>query len=112
MTAPCENTNTVFVVSEKGSRFSLPSTVRAPFTVTDTSSATGCGLLGAASGRVDVPRGFAVTVPGVAAITPDSLTIGGMRRSLTKQNFRSGPIRSEEPPSFHYMFYFVRTRQP
>jgi len=40
-TAPCPNIKTVFVDSEKGSRFSLPATVRAPFTVTGTSSATG-----------------------------------------------------------------------
>ncbi len=33
------------VVSENGSRLSLPSTARAPFTVTGTSSATGCALL-------------------------------------------------------------------
>src|SRR5215472_2527615 len=44
MTAPLPNTRTVCVVSEKGSRLSPPATVRAPFTVTGISAATGCGL--------------------------------------------------------------------
>ncbi len=42
-TAPLPKIKTVLVDSEKGSRLSLPATVRAPFTVTATSSATGCG---------------------------------------------------------------------
>src|ERR1700730_6069089 len=48
MTAPLPKTSTVFVVSEKGSRLSVPSTARAPLTVTGTSSATGCGRLAVA----------------------------------------------------------------
>ena len=41
ITAPWLNTRTVLVFSEKGSRLSEPSTVRAPFTVTGISRATG-----------------------------------------------------------------------
>ena len=63
MTAPLPKTRTVFVVSENGSRLSLPSTVRAPLTVTGTSSATGCGLLPVA---VSSGRGLAATEAGAA----------------------------------------------
>jgi hypothetical protein len=44
ITAPLPNTSTVCVVSENGSRFSLPAMVLAPFTVTGISMATGCGF--------------------------------------------------------------------
>jgi hypothetical protein len=45
ITAPDPKTITVFVDSEKGSRLSLPSAVRAPLTVMGISSATGCALI-------------------------------------------------------------------
>ena len=73
MTAPWPKINTVFVDSENGSRLSEPSTVRAPFTVTGTSKATGwAGLVAGAAGGV------------VAAEFSTSLTIGAMGHSLER----------------------------
>jgi hypothetical protein len=53
ITAPDPKTITVFVDSEKGSRLSLPSTVRTPFTVMGISSATGCALTADSVDEVD-----------------------------------------------------------
>jgi hypothetical protein len=50
ITAPWPKTKTVADFSEKGSRLSEPSTVRAPLTVTGISSATGFGRAGASGG--------------------------------------------------------------
>jgi hypothetical protein len=70
-TAPCPKIKTVLVDSENGSRLSLPATVRAPFTVTETSNATGCGrddvsLAGAAvllaTGRAEAVSGMDVRI--------------------------------------------------
>ena len=61
----------------KGSRLSLPSTVRAPFTVTGTSNATGCAF------PAVVPVGewaFDVTAS-------RSLAVGGIAHSLAKLKF-------------------------
>ena len=50
ITAPCGKIRTVWVVSEKGSRLSEPSMVRAPLTVTGISRGTGCGRVGVSFG--------------------------------------------------------------
>src|SRR5437660_11580255 len=76
-TAPCPKTSTVCERSEKGSRLSEPSTDREPFTVTGTSSATGCGRAGA------LPAG-AAGIPGAvgAAAFSGSFTMGVINHSL------------------------------
>jgi len=51
MTAPLPKTRTVLVVSEKGSRLSLPSTVRAPLIVTGTFERDGLLLGGHINGQ-------------------------------------------------------------
>ena len=67
------------MVSENGSRLSLLSTVRAPLTVTGTSSATGCGLLPVA---VSSGRGLAATEDGAAVsgatVRTSSLLLGAI----------------------------------
>ena len=77
MTAPDPWTITVFVDSENGSRLSLPSMVRAPFTVMGTSSATGWG--------------FAVESPGGPAVS-ESFVVGGMACTPVKRNFAVCPL--------------------
>src|SRR5947207_13749001 len=86
MTAPLPMTGTGLVVSEKGSRLSLPSTVRAPLTVTGTSSATGCCLMAVSPGSVEVGAGR-WAVSGFAAKISFSLTVGGIACTLTKDIF-------------------------
>src|SRR5580658_2858189 len=80
ITAPLPKTRTVFVVSENGSRLSLPSIVRAPLTVTGTSSATGCGLLPVAvsSWRGPAAVGTAAAVSGAMVRTSFSLLLGAI----------------------------------
>src|SRR5580658_7324790 len=80
ITAPLPKTRTVFVVSENGSRLSLPSIVRAPLTVTGTSRATGCGLLPVAvsSWRGPAATGTAPAVSRVAVRTSFSLLLGAI----------------------------------
>jgi len=63
---------TVLVVSEKGSRLSLLSMVRAPFTVIGTSNATGCGFTAESFGTAEL------VVSGVAPKVSESLMIGGI----------------------------------
>src|SRR5580700_7872755 len=89
MTAPLPKTRTVFVLSENGSRLSLPSTVRAPLTVTGTSSATGCGRLAVAvsSWRGTGAAETAVAVSGGAVRTAVSLLVGAIGYSLGTLNF-------------------------
>lgn len=83
MTAPEPYTITVLVVSEKGSRLSLPSMVRTPFTLMGTSSATGCGFaadsLGDAVAEPERPEAspFAVNVP-------ESFVTGAMTCTLAR----------------------------
>src|SRR5437762_4563166 len=86
MTAPDPKTITVFVDSEKGSRLSLPSAVRAPFTRIGISSATGCALTGdsADDGPADPERAGAVRVS-------ESLVMGAISCTSAKQNFAARP---------------------
>src|SRR5579859_58017 len=76
-TAPWPKTSTVCERSEKGSRLSEPSMERAPFTVTGTSSATGCGRAGA-------PAEGAAGIPGAvgAAAFSGYFTMGVINHSL------------------------------
>src|SRR6266850_656932 len=96
MTAPLPITRTVLVVSEKGSRLSLPSTVRAPLTVTGTSSATGCCLMAVSPGSAEVGAGRWV-VSSFAAKFSFSLTVGGIACTLTKDDFLSRPVPDRVP---------------
>ena len=90
MTAPAPKTRTVLVDSEKGSRLLLPSMVRAPFTVTGTSTATAC-CLGADSAEATGAEAERDTVSGIAVEVSDSLMIGGMARTPAKQDFCCWP---------------------
>src|SRR6266850_4551565 len=81
MTAPLPKIRTVFVASEKGSRLALPSTLRAPFTETGTSSATGCCLTPWSDGT-GTPADS-----GAAARRSFSLAMGAMKFSLAKEDF-------------------------
>src|SRR5260370_15712467 len=94
MTAPLPKTRTVLVASEKGSRFSLPSTARTPLTVTGTSSATGCCLTAESADNV-VADGGRCAVSGLAVRISFSLTVGGMGCTLATENSlgRSVPDR-------------------
>ena len=76
MTAPDPKTMTVLVDSEKGSRLSLPSAVRAPLTVIGISSATGCCLVPESLGDAADPE-RAVLSEAVVGVS-ESLVIGGM----------------------------------
>src|SRR5579864_3225107 len=100
MTAPLPKTRTVLVVSENGSRLSLPSTVRAPLTVTGTSSATGCGLLPVAvsswRGCIGVETADDVAVGAVR--TSVSLLVGAIGCSLDTQNFLCSPRKNRAIP--------------
>ncbi len=91
MTAPLPKMRTVLVVSEKGSRLSLPSTARAPLTVTGTSSATGCCLMAVSPGKVVVDAGRCA-VCGLAVEILFSLTVGGIACTLAKEDFLSRPV--------------------
>src|SRR5580765_1454099 len=102
MTAPLPKINTVLVLSENGSRLSLPPTARAPFTVTGTSRATGCGRAAVSS-----PRPFAGNVTGAAApdaavITSFSLVIGAIRMlTCYSKNLFSSPMSEAVPEHLH-----------
>src|SRR5439155_1008218 len=84
MTAPLPWIITVLVASEKGSRLSPPSTVRAPFTATGTSRATGCGLVGGSPGAAEPGRELVSEVASVS----ESLMIRDIARTPVKQNLR------------------------
>jgi hypothetical protein len=101
MTAPCPNIKTVFVDSEKGSRLPLPATARAPFTVTATSSATGCVRGDASAG--DVPgepaTGRAVAFSGMDVNISFSFAAGDMS-TLARTDFsgiHEQSVRGELP---------------
>src|SRR6266850_936282 len=91
MTAPLPKTRTVLVVSEKGSRLSLPSTVRAPLIVTGTSSATGCCLMAISLGNVVADAGRCA-VSGLADKVSFSLAVGGIACTLAKGDFLGRPV--------------------
>lgn len=93
-------TSTVLVDSEKGSRLSLPSTVRAPFTVTGSSRATGCGREAVSSGRNEVDAGAAEEVEGIAVKTSLSFVIGAINDSLNAGKFVR-PSRTQGSPRMH-----------
>src|SRR5437899_1612316 len=95
MTAPLPKISTVLVVSEKGSRLSLPSRARAPLIVTGTSNATGCCLM-AASGELVVGAGRCAA-SSLAARISFSLTVGGMAGTLAKKDFLSRPVPDGAP---------------
>src|SRR5262249_49762377 len=79
ITAPEPNTSTVCVVSENGSRLSLPSTVRTPFTLTEISRATGCTF------------GCGALATGAAEFCcPGSFTLDAMN-TLAGDNFSRSP---------------------
>src|ERR1700731_4832103 len=91
-TAPCPKIKTVFVDSEKGSRLSLPATVRAPFTVTATSSATGWGRAVTFSGMdVNISFSFAAGDMGTLARTACS----GLHKQVFARNHPYGLSRLE-----------------
>lgn len=95
-------TSTVLVDSEKGSRLSLPSTVRAPFTVTASSRATGCGREADSSGRNEVDAGAAEEEEGIAVKTSLSFVIGTiMTHSMQVNSF--GPRVSRALPECIYV---------
>src|SRR5258708_5948676 len=96
MTAPLPKMRTVLVVSEKGSRFSLPSTARTP------STATGCCLLGASPGSVLVDAGRCA-VSGLAVKISLSLTVGGMGCTLATENFLGRPVPDRVPLEHLYV---------
>jgi len=83
ITAPFASTSTVLVASENGSRLSLPSTVRAPFTVTGTSSATGCALVTSAPlAGISGTRSSFSDEMGSAVL---SFSVGGMSYSFAER---------------------------
>src|SRR2546429_9731142 len=96
MTAPLPITRTVLVVSEKGSRLSLPSTVRAPLTVTGTSSATGCCLTAVSPGNVEFGAGPCAG-SGPAAEISFSLAVGGIAGHLANDDFLGRPPPTAVP---------------
>jgi len=93
MTAPLPNMRTVLVLSEKGSRLSLPSMARAPFTLTGTSSATGCCFAAVSPGKVAGDAGRC-PISGLEGEISFSLTIGDMAGTLAKKTFQTCPVRS------------------
>src|SRR5580700_9829488 len=96
MTAPLPKTRTVFVVSEKGSRLSLPSTVRAPLTETGTSRATGCGLAAVSAGTEAVEEGRGA-VSDMADESSFSLAMGAMDAHLRSKIFVVRTVETEFP---------------
>src|SRR5207253_5129859 len=106
MTAPLPWIITVLVASEKGSRLSPPSTVRAPFTATGTSRATGCGLVGGSPGAAEPGREL---VPEVASVS-ESLMIRDIARTPVKQNLRFAPLETRFPYR-GYLFYLLLLRR-
>src|SRR6266850_1589563 len=94
MTAPLPKIRTVFVASENGSRLALPSTVRAPFTETGTSSATGCCLTALSEGTGTLAEGRTAD-SGVAASVSFSLAMGAMKFSLAKEDFAVRGVKTE-----------------
>src|SRR5882724_11762614 len=102
MTAPLPNIKTVFVASEKGSRLALPSTVRAPFTETGTSSATGCCLMALSEGAGALAEGRAAD-SGLAVTVSFPLAMGAMKFSLVKEDFA---VRSVQTGSCANIYIF------
>src|SRR5258708_10889400 len=102
MTAPLPKTRTVLVVSEKGSRFSLPSAARTPLTVTGTSSATGCCLTAESADNV-VADGGRCAVSGLAVRISLSLAVGGMGCTLATENFLGRPVPDRVPLEHLYV---------
>src|SRR2546422_10428796 len=96
MTAPLPKMSTVLVLSEKGSRLSLPSTARAPLILTGTSNATGCCLMAASPGEVVVGAGRCAA-PALAVKIAFSLTVGGMAGTLAKKIFSVTPSQTGSP---------------
>src|SRR6266436_3302935 len=96
MTAPLPKMSTVLVLSEKGSRLSLPSTARAPLIVTGTSNATGCCLMAASPGEVEVVAGRCAA-SGLADEIPFSLNVGGMACTLAKEDSACRPVPDRAP---------------
>ena len=96
------------MVSENGSRFSLPSTARAPFTVTGTSSATGCAPL-----IPSLPAAFSVARSGFSEPVGSaelSLSVGGMSYSLARESF-ADLCQDAEPCANLYMFMVMQASQ-
>jgi len=112
MTAPAPNTRTVLVVSEKGSRLSLPSMVRAPLTVTGISSATGCCFAAESLDAVCVDPGRAETSV-VPVSVSESFVMEGMTGTLAQSRILLRPC-PEWPPAklYLYMFGFTGAGQP
>src|SRR6266850_3637982 len=102
MTAPLPKTRTVLVVSEKGSRLSLPSTVRAPLIVTGTSSATGCCLMAESPGSAEIGAGTCAA-SGFATEISFSLAVGDIACTLAKNNFLSRPAPDRVPLEHLYV---------
>jgi hypothetical protein len=110
MTAPEPKIKTLLVVSEKGSRLSLPSTVRAPLTVTGTSRATGCGLAAVSVGREDVEAGRGA-VSDAADKSSFSLAMGAMDAHSRSKIFVVRTVQTEFPANI-YMFCLGAAGQP
>src|SRR5215472_13460605 len=108
MTAPLPWTITVLVASEKGSRLSLPSTARAPFTVMGTSSATGCGLVAELFKAAEPGRTLVSEVSSVSG----SLTIGDIERPPVKQNLRFAPLETRFPERGHLFYLLLLRKRP
>ena len=103
MTAPLPKIRTVLVVSEKGSRLSLPSTERAPFTVTETSNATGCCFAESLE-ETGADPGRAADSGGIVMVSW-SFVMGGMRRTLAKKDFYPTlPMQGSPQNVYLYMF--------
>src|SRR5258707_15013718 len=95
MTAPLPKMSTVLVLSEKGSRLSLPWTARAPLIVTGTSNATGCCLMAASPDEVVGAGRCAAS--GLADEIPFSLNVGGMACTLAKEDSACRPVPDRAP---------------
>src|SRR5258707_14772704 len=93
MTAPLPKIRTVFVASEKGSRLALPSTVRAPFTETGTSSATGCCLTALSEGAGALAEGRAAD-SGVAGTRCFLLARGDLQCSLGQESISGRDVQT------------------
>ncbi len=111
MTAPAPNTRTVLVVSEKGSRLSLPSMVRAPFTVTGISSATGCCFAAESLDAACVDPGR-TEASGVAVSVSESFVMEGMTGTLARSRIFLRPCPEWLPAKpYLYMFGFCGAAQ-
>ena len=115
MTAPEPKTITVFVDSEKGSRLSLPSIVRAPFTVIGISSATGCCFIAESPGAAAAEP--LRVVSRVVVTVSESLMMGGISCTSAKQILRRAPRRLRSGGLFSrgstsYIFRFTGESRP